>query len=579
MFRFIITLLVLCGLVSAQDFSVPSGWRHPSSSRSGSDRAGLAQALLSTVTPQFNSTSGQLDSLFFNQNANLLSAISIHAMIVPSNETNLPVVLAALKGASQSQPGFLTPSVCRLPTSLLPEIAEFNVDPLTWGLAALHAYCSYADSYFLDTATSIWQNMSDYLVSTTDADIRSHPFRNTTFQQECNGTSTAGAVFVIANDPIDLTTNAATTGSFMTLSARLFEATGNTTYQLAAQLSAWFIQSHLYDGTVIIDTFDLSNCTANLAQETYNSGLVIEGLSVYVNQTNNATMRSFLNDLISTSIKNSTWTGLDGIIIEGPSQDTVATNYDGVAFKGIFVRGLYEAWSRSPQDSDVAKLIQSYITVQYNALVDLAKAPSNDYYAPRWQGPPAESFLPWGQLAALDVLNSAAGMSQEPSPSVTPPSIASATTTATSTSHHGLAAGAIAGVTIGVVVVVTLIAASAIYLYRRCSPKVTDITYSTQTSWSLPDHQYTTNVTPFSQTLPVSAAPSKLQSEGSSSHGLLSPPVTSTSRSQEPHEEVSNVAQNSIPELVQRLNQAIARLPPTAQVDDMDGPPQYESIR
>lgn len=76
------------------------------------------------------------------------------------------------------------------------------------------------------------------------------------------------------------------------LSARLFEATGNTTYQLAAQLSAWFIQSHLYDGTVIIDTFDLSNCTANLAQETYNSGLVIEGLSVYVNQTNNATMRS-----------------------------------------------------------------------------------------------------------------------------------------------------------------------------------------------------------------------------------------------------------------------------------------------
>ena len=31
---------------------------------------------------------------------------------------------------------------------------------------------------------------------------------------------------------------------------------------------------------------------------------------------------------------------------------------------GIYIRGLYVAWSRSPRDSDVAKLIESFILVQ-----------------------------------------------------------------------------------------------------------------------------------------------------------------------------------------------------------------------
>lgn len=65
------------------------------------------------------------------------------------------------------------------------------------------------------------------------------------------------------------------------LSAHLFEATNNTKYMSAAQLAAQFIQLHLYNGTIILDTFDIGTCSLSTGTSaTYNSGFVIEGLSV-----------------------------------------------------------------------------------------------------------------------------------------------------------------------------------------------------------------------------------------------------------------------------------------------------------
>lgn len=47
---------------------------------------------------------------------------------------------------------------------------------------------------------------------------------------------------------------------------------------------------------------------------------------------------------------------------------------------------------------------------QFNALHDLASTSGSNNYSPKWEGPPPTQFLPWGQLAALDVLNSATGL-------------------------------------------------------------------------------------------------------------------------------------------------------------------------
>ncbi|KAG6867344.1 hypothetical protein C0993_004152 [Termitomyces sp. T159_Od127] len=106
-------------------------------------------------------------------------------------------------------------------------------------------------------------------------------------------------------------------------------------------------------------------------------------------------------DIVAAAVKSSAWQGSDGIITEGVS--TTSDN-DGVGFKAVFIRGLNEAYARNPSNLNLRTLIQSYINVQYNALLDLAANGST--YSSNWHGPP-QDFTAWGQLAALDVLTSA----------------------------------------------------------------------------------------------------------------------------------------------------------------------------
>ena len=120
------------------------------------------------------------------------------------------------------------------------------------------------------------------------------------------------------------------------LSAYLFEATNQVQYDNAATLSAEFIKAHLYNGTIIVDSIALVDCTVITSAVTYNSGFFIDGLSVYANYTNNSdwstlyvithhfvlrfliyAMSRSLEDLISTTIKFPQWTGNNGVITEG----------------------------------------------------------------------------------------------------------------------------------------------------------------------------------------------------------------------------------------------------------------------
>lgn len=69
------------------------------------------------------------------------------------------------------------------------------------------------------------------------------------------------------------------------LSAYLYEATNQQQYYNAATLSAQFIKSQLYNGTIILDTVNVADCSLKPFVLTYNSGFFIEGLSVYANHT------------------------------------------------------------------------------------------------------------------------------------------------------------------------------------------------------------------------------------------------------------------------------------------------------
>lgn len=56
-----------------------------------------------------------------------------------------------------------------------------------------------------------------------------------------------------------------------------------------------------------------------------------------------------------------------------------------------------------------------WLSTQYNALMDLASEAGTYQFSPQWPGPPVRQFLPWGQLAALEVLNAVIGLANDTS--------------------------------------------------------------------------------------------------------------------------------------------------------------------
>lgn len=123
---------------------------------------------------------------------------------------------------------------------------------------------------------------------------------------------------------------------FSRLSARLFEATLEPQYQAAAELSAAFIQSQLYNGAVIMDTITVATCHRSTILVTYNSGFAIEGLSVLASKNVSWTpllvfslslvpviahfypVKLSLESLVATVIPLSSWTNTsNGVNTEG----------------------------------------------------------------------------------------------------------------------------------------------------------------------------------------------------------------------------------------------------------------------
>ncbi|KZV63103.1 hypothetical protein PENSPDRAFT_222782 [Peniophora sp. CONT] len=203
-----------------------------------------------------------------------------------------------------------------------------------------------------------------------------------------------------------------TIGPMMILSAYLFEKTHNVTYQSVAQLSLDFIINHLWNGTIVLDGIYLDSCAAfDNAPSSVNQAWFVEGLAVWANVTQNDTLTAILNMALPTITTFPMWTTPDGVV-----NDQNEEFYQAV--KGIYIRGLAEARMRNP-GTDLARYIEAYINVQFNAVLDLSRAaaPNDNYYSRSWIGPPATSFDAYANIGALDLLNAAFSL-VEPSTSV-----------------------------------------------------------------------------------------------------------------------------------------------------------------
>ena len=100
-------------------------------------------------------------------------------------------------------------------------------------------------------------------------------------------------------------------------------------------------------------------------------------------------------------------------------------------------------------------------------MVNLARSPNSDRYSPNWLGPAIIQQLPWGQLAALDVLTSSIGLdlSLPPSSPAPGPSGSSPNNSLPENPHHKVAT--IAGICGVIFLAILVLLALLIIGYRR----------------------------------------------------------------------------------------------------------------
>ncbi|KAJ7351409.1 hypothetical protein DFH08DRAFT_1078428 [Mycena albidolilacea] len=431
-----------------------SSWRKPNVTQSLADLVDIASAALTKAVDgvntlnQFDGMSLPVSGQTYEFVATLYTEMAQFDMI--TNQTRYEDVLQqSFSRTQQTRPNF--------------------ADEQSYGYAALQAYFAYHNSTFLQYAIQSWSFGRSYTLSQAGTVTG----KNFTALGACNGTTMAGGTSwsvdgsgIAADDNTDVgrrkTTTASdpsvaaqSTGYFMLLSALLAEATSNPTYLDAATESANFIHSHLYDsnGLVLQVVSADQNDSCQVLDDslnTPNSGLFIEGLAVLVSQTQDASMQTLLNDLISNVLSNPTWQTTGGIIASGGSFILFNHFYTGKNGESIIVRALTAAYVRNVTTPAIRKSLRDYVSVQLNAVLDLATNGDN-IYGIQWTDYRTSPLLNTAYLIASDANATASSTSpsstQSPTPSKTP------------------AAATIAGATIGTVLTVAI--GVGIYLIIR----------------------------------------------------------------------------------------------------------------
>ncbi|KAJ7213701.1 hypothetical protein C8J57DRAFT_1732812 [Mycena rebaudengoi] len=193
--------------------------------------------------------------------------------------------------------------------------------------------------------------------------------------------------------------------TFFTLLALLAEATSDPVYLQAATNSANFIRNHMVDSAFLIqDGLSLRQndlCLPATGFQTYNSGLAIQGFAVLASLKElDGDTQQFLTNITRrrAAILKSDWHGNNGILTS--SEDLVS--------------GFLAAYLRNVTSPELHQGLQTLLTVQFNALVDLATAPNTNFYSGQWRGPPDASFDAKKQVAALSPLLSGILITAEP---------------------------------------------------------------------------------------------------------------------------------------------------------------------
>ncbi|KAJ6520988.1 hypothetical protein DFH09DRAFT_1287310 [Mycena vulgaris] len=381
---FVILLLALPAFPVAGQVAHTS-WRKPNVTTSITDRVTLAEAALEKAIGMLNSTTGLFDGVGPGGAAFLYGEMAEFDLF--TNQTKYGTTLQQyfpLAGAGRT---------------------NFS-DSAAYGRAAAKAYAAYKNPTFRDYAVQSWYFGRSYTISQSDVTAGTITTKDFPIQKVCQGVTMAGGTFWIT-DRANPGMVGLGTGSFLVLSALLAEATSDPMYLQAAWESVDFIHAHLYNvQNVVQDGISASAndaCSSETLQEPYNSGLMIEGLAILSSIANNATVQTLLSDILTATIPNTAWQKDNGIV--GDMN---------------MVQGLAAVYTRNATTPALRAYVEAYLSVQFNAVIDLATSDGTNIYAGNWNGPPSATFLAGNQTSALSALLTAITLRNETA-SPTPP--------------------------------------------------------------------------------------------------------------------------------------------------------------
>ncbi|KAF8166997.1 hypothetical protein K438DRAFT_2024936 [Mycena galopus ATCC 62051] len=394
-----------------------SSWRSPNITRSLVDRINIASAGIETAISKLG-PDAQFDGQSLGYAGQLYSQMA--EFDIASNQTKYKDTLKEyfLKAPHRS--------------------SNFS-DVYAYGHAGAIAYAAYGDRVFLDYAIQSWWFGQTYTLTHQQVAVGKTDIKNFTIISYCQDITMAGGTFY-SNILNSATMGTLATGNFLIVSALLARATSDPMYRQAAIDSENFIKAHLLNSFYQVQdaVSALAGCTSDSDPQSYNPGLVIEGLSILHSVTGDADTLTLLNNIVNATIPNPAWQDSSGVL----------TNGDLYLPRGLTT--LY-AHNLIPNFQDD---IGHYIAVQFNAITDLATANGTNIYGNSWAGPPNSTFDSFHQINTLEVLVSAITLRNDSDSSTLPAPFPAPTESGTTPSppQHSSDKSVIIGAVLGAVV-------------------------------------------------------------------------------------------------------------------------------
>ncbi|KAK7014801.1 hypothetical protein VNI00_019253 [Paramarasmius palmivorus] len=260
----------------------------------------------------------------------------------------------------------------------------------SYGYVALRAYAAYEEDFFLEKAQEAWDWSAKY---TLNSNGLQNTTRNLSIPRSCSNHNLTGGTFNTANDINGSVLGQATLWSFLTSSLFAESLMTNQTYFDLAQQTYLLIRNQFVtDDFTVQGGIDVKTCNGTNNIVPMNSGLTIEGATALsILQPSNSFNESLIN-LVSGAISKAEWHFGNGILRSG--------GYQGA---GSMVRAL-AIWHKTASASALQKVVEGYISIQYNAVLGKAKDPQGNIYGSSWIGPSSRDYQADAQASAISVL-------------------------------------------------------------------------------------------------------------------------------------------------------------------------------